>query len=129
MGQTTFNGTLSATEGFVGQSAVVSVTFTSASTDATVYTVAPVTGYVSSAYVVTDVADRASTYAVKIGSAGSTVASGTFASAGAVAGTAAALTVDTAVSVTAGQSLSVARTTVGTAGAANVVGIVIFKTA
>lgn len=100
-------------------------TFLLDSTAQTIYCVSPVTGNVAAVYVVNHVANRGATYTVTVGSAGTTLASGTVLSTG-VAGAVTTLTLGT-VAVSAGGSIGIARGVTGTTGASTVT-VVITKT-
>lgn len=104
----------------------VEVTFLADSAAQTVYTVSPVTGILSAAYVNTHVAARAASFTATIGSAGSTIASVSTASTG-VAGQVTTMTLGTTVAVTAGGSIGIVRGVQGTVGASSVT-LVIIKT-
>lgn len=104
---------------------IVETTFLLDSTAQTSYTVSPVTGVVAAVYVNSYVANRGATYTVTLGSAGTTIASGTVASTG-VAGQVTTMVLGT-VAVTAGASIGVTRTAQGTTGA-TMASIVIIKT-
>lgn len=93
------------------------VVFPSASTDATVYCVAPVTGNVGAVYVANYSSARAGVYTVRNGSAGVVIATGTATSG--VAGLVSTMTLGT-VSVTVGGSIAVSRASMGTAGESSV---------
>jgi hypothetical protein len=103
----------------------VSVTFGSASDAATTYCISPVTGVVSAGYVCGVVANRGATYTAKLGSVGATIMSASVPSTG-VAGAVTTM-VAGELAVTAGASISVARTGQGTGGE-SVVSLIIVKT-
>lgn len=107
-----------------GVTASVPVAFLTSSAAQTLYTIAPFAGTVTAVYVCTDTASVAAAYTIKHGSAGNTLASGTNTTG--VAGVVSSLTLGT-VTVTAGESISVARAAQGTA-ATSVANIVIRRT-
>lgn len=104
---------------------VAVTTFLLDSTAQNSYAVSPVTGNVTAVYVNTYIANRGASYTVTLGSAGTTLASGTVASTG-VAGQVSTMVLGT-VAITAGASIGVARTAQGTTGA-SMVTVVIVKT-
>jgi hypothetical protein len=103
----------------------ISATLLSDSAAQTIYCISPVTGIVTAGYVCGYDAARGATYTVRLGSAGVTIASASVPTSG-VAGAVSTMVLGT-VAVTAGASLSVARTAQGTTGAA-IVSLVIIKT-
>jgi hypothetical protein len=108
------------------KNATVVFTFGTASAAETQMAVAPITGNIVAAYAVNQVVSVAGTYTAKLGSAGTTIVSGTQA-APSVAIETASLTIDSA-AVTAGSALSCVRAASGTTGASQVV-LVLTKTA
>lgn len=104
---------------------VVEASFLLDSTAQTSYTVSPVTGIVAAVYINSFLAGRGAGYTVTVGSAGTTIATGTVASTG-VAGQVTTMTLGT-VAVTAGGSIGVTRAVQGTTGA-SIVSVLIIKT-
>jgi hypothetical protein len=95
----------------------ITMVFSSASTDATVYCASPVTGSVASVYVANYSSARTGVYTVRNGSAGVVIATGTATSG--VAGSISTLTLGT-VAVTAGVSIGITRATMGSDGQSSV---------
>jgi hypothetical protein len=93
------------------------VTFASASTVQTVYTIVPNKGTVKAVYVCADAASQAAVYTVTHGSAGDVLATATATSGS--AGTVSTLTLGT-VACTAGEAISVTRASCGTTGVSTV---------
>lgn len=96
-----------------GAQSAIQASFGTASTAQTVYSIVPYAGTVTAVYVCNDTASRAAVYTVTHGSAGNVLATGTNTTG--VAGLVSTLTLGT-VTVTAGESLSVARGTQGSTG-------------